>query len=163
MTVAALPPIRRLATVEGAGGGEIVSDGAVGGGRVVCDGVLSTHVWATGAAPAYDADSDGAALLAGAPPPPGGTRTGFLDLEPGAVAGGLHRTDTIDYAVCIHGVVELDLGTERRLLQPGDIVVQCGATHTWRNPGMAAARLLFVMIDAAEKRPGSLARSQPVA
>jgi mannose-6-phosphate isomerase-like protein (cupin superfamily) len=125
-------------------------------GREVAAGVGFTHLWATGALPAsLDERGDGLSLLSGSSPPSSGTRVGILDLEPGAVAGPPHRTDTIDYAACLIGELALDLGGREVRLRPGEVVVQCGATHTWSNPGAVPARLLFVMVDAAPKRAGS--------
>ena len=42
---------------------------------------------------------------------------------------------------------ELDDGRTSRLRQ-GDIVVQTGTRHAWRNPGNTSARLLFVLVGA---------------
>ncbi|MCC7366136.1 MAG: cupin domain-containing protein [Dehalococcoidia bacterium] len=47
---------------------------------------------------------------------------------------GMHTTDTVDYDIIISGelVLELDDG-ERRHLKAGDIVIQNGTRHAWRN------------------------------
>ncbi|MGY1917504.1 cupin domain-containing protein [Pseudomonas tolaasii] len=62
---------------------------------------------------------------------------------------GFHRTDSIDYGVVLEGEITLELDEGRSsLLRPGDIVVQTGTRHAWRNPSNQPARLLFVMVGA---------------
>jgi len=61
----------------------------------------------------------------------------------------MHATPTLDFVVLITGELELILETERRLLAPGDVVVQRGTAHGWRNPGTTACTLVVVMVDAA--------------
>jgi mannose-6-phosphate isomerase-like protein (cupin superfamily) len=62
---------------------------------------------------------------------------------------GMHTTDTVDYGVLLRGeiVLELDAG-HQVALAPGDIVVQNGTRHAWRNPGSEPAHMLFVIIGA---------------
>ena len=62
---------------------------------------------------------------------------------------GFHRTDSIDYGVVLEGelLLELDEGRSTHLRQ-GDVVVQSGTRHAWRNTGNTAARMLFVMVGA---------------
>jgi len=62
---------------------------------------------------------------------------------------GFHCTDTIDYGVVLEGEVDLELdGGRTQRLRQGDIVVQMGTRHAWRNPGNTPARLLFVLVGA---------------
>lgn len=62
---------------------------------------------------------------------------------------GFHRTDTLDYGVLLSGelCLELDEGRSTQL-EPGDVVVQVGTRHAWRNTGNTPARMLFVMVGA---------------
>jgi mannose-6-phosphate isomerase-like protein (cupin superfamily) len=62
---------------------------------------------------------------------------------------GMHTTDSVDYGVLLDGeiVLELDAGREVTLA-PGDVVVQNGTRHAWRNRGDAPAHMLFVLIGA---------------
>lgn len=62
---------------------------------------------------------------------------------------GFHRTDTIDYGVLIEGelTLHLDVG-ETTVLKAGDVVVQMGTRHAWRNSGNTPARVMFVMVGA---------------
>jgi len=73
---------------------------------------------------------------------------GLIDaFEPDAP--GMHRTRTVDYDIVLDGEIwlELDDGAET-LLRPGDIVVQCGTRHAWRNRSDRNATLCFVLIGA---------------
>jgi mannose-6-phosphate isomerase-like protein (cupin superfamily) len=49
---------------------------------------------------------------------------------------GMHTTDTVDYDIIMSGALwlELDDGAEVQL-KPGDVVVQNGTRHAWRNKG----------------------------
>ncbi|KAI4594350.1 hypothetical protein KJ359_008374 [Pestalotiopsis sp. 9143b] len=70
----------------------------------------------------------------------------LVDFPPGQTTF-LHRTVTIDYGVHIAGDLELVLDSgETRRLMPGDVVVQRGTNHAWRNPHPTEpARAFFVM------------------
>ena len=59
----------------------------------------------------------------------------------------MHRTQTIDYAIVVKGTVVLVLDDgERRVLNEGDVVVQRGTSHSWRNESKDWARTYFVVI-----------------
>ena len=65
---------------------------------------------------------------------------------------GTHRTDTVDYAFVLEGEIwlEVDEG-DAVCLRPGDIVVQTGTRHAWRNKTDRTAKVAFVMIGADVK------------
>jgi mannose-6-phosphate isomerase-like protein (cupin superfamily) len=64
---------------------------------------------------------------------------------------GMHTTPTVDYAVVLEGEIVLDLDTgETARLRPGDVVVQNGTRHAWRNPGASPATLFVVLVGAGE-------------
>jgi hypothetical protein len=62
---------------------------------------------------------------------------------------GMHRTDTIDYDIVLDGEIwlELDDGAQT-LLKQGDVVIQGGARHAWRNKSDRDATMLFVLVGA---------------
>ncbi|MNC10100.1 hypothetical protein D3C75_577370 [compost metagenome] len=66
---------------------------------------------------------------------------------------GMHATPTVDYGVVVKGplILELDDGQIRELVC-GDIVVQQGNIHAWRNPGTEPALVTFVLIGAHTNR-----------
>jgi mannose-6-phosphate isomerase-like protein (cupin superfamily) len=62
---------------------------------------------------------------------------------------GMHTTPTTDYAIVLSGSLVLELGSgERTRLEHGDVVVQQGVRHAWRNPGDAPVEVLFVLVGA---------------
>jgi mannose-6-phosphate isomerase-like protein (cupin superfamily) len=69
-----------------------------------------------------------------------------------ADAPGFHRTDTIDYGVLLEGELTLVLDEgENTRLKAGDVVVQMGTRHAWRNTGNSPARVMFVMVGATRR------------
>lgn len=77
--------------------------------------------------------------LAGQSKPPspwptnGGNTLIFVDTPPGA-SSEMHRTQSLDYTIQILGEVELSLSNgDMKVIRPGDVVVQRGTLHKWRN------------------------------
>jgi hypothetical protein len=66
-----------------------------------------------------------------------------------AEAPGMHTTDTVDYDIVLDGEIwlELDDGATAHLRQ-GDVAIQCGTRHAWRNKGDRPATMCFVLIGA---------------
>lgn len=109
-------------------------------------------VWSTESTPAdvprgREVADPGARFL-GTQPPANGSRVSVLDLPPGS-RGGLHRTESLDYAFVLAGDVDMEIDDgERVSLNAGDIVVQRGTNHSWINRGTTWARIAVVLIDA---------------
>ncbi|WP_416980011.1 cupin domain-containing protein [Streptomyces sp. T028] len=62
---------------------------------------------------------------------------------------GMHTIPTVDYGVVLSGEVVLDFdGGETAVLRPGDLVVQNGTRHAWRNTTAEPATVFFVLIGA---------------
>ncbi|MDP9083690.1 MAG: cupin domain-containing protein [Pseudomonadota bacterium] len=60
---------------------------------------------------------------------------------------GMHRTDSVDYGVVLSGEIWLDLDQGRvEHLKFGDVVVQNGTRHAWRNRSDRPATMVFVML-----------------
>ncbi|KAF2500885.1 hypothetical protein BU16DRAFT_535418 [Lophium mytilinum] len=80
---------------------------------------------------------------------PGGTVIRVVDMNPGSLSP-MHRTISLDYGVVLEGEVELVLDSgETRLLKRGDISIQRGTNHAWRNPSSTTwARMLYVLQEA---------------
>lgn len=59
----------------------------------------------------------------------------------------MHRTVSLDYGIVIEGEIELILDSgETRLMRPGDIAIQRGTMHAWRNTSDTKwARMLYVL------------------
>lgn len=62
---------------------------------------------------------------------------------------GMHRTDSLDYDIVLDGEIwlELDDGEEKHLNR-GDVVIQGGTRHAWRNKSDSVATMAFVLIGA---------------
>lgn len=60
----------------------------------------------------------------------------------------MHRTVSLDYAVVLIGNVKLTLESgEERVLAPGDVCIQRGTGHAWRNESATEwARMLFCVM-----------------
>jgi mannose-6-phosphate isomerase-like protein (cupin superfamily) len=59
----------------------------------------------------------------------------------------MHRTETVDYAVILEGELTLVLDEEDVELKAGDVVIQRGTSHAWRNKSDKPCRILFVLLD----------------
>ncbi|HEU0043512.1 cupin domain-containing protein [Sphingomonas sp.] len=106
-------------------------------------------VWTTGTVPAdLNNGSDGPTAAGGLIK--GGSVIRVVDMVPGKPSP-MHRTFSIDYGVVIAGRLELTLdGGETVELAAGDIVVQRGTNHLWRNPSETEiTRVAFILIEAA--------------
>lgn len=61
----------------------------------------------------------------------------------------MHATNTLDYALILDGDVWMEMDdAEVVKLSKGDIVVQQGTRHGWRNKGGRPATIAFVMLGA---------------
>jgi mannose-6-phosphate isomerase-like protein (cupin superfamily) len=63
----------------------------------------------------------------------------------------MHKTNTVDYAVVFAGEIWLELDDAKTIhLKRGDVVVQNGTRHAWRNKGTAPVTMLFFLNGAKE-------------
>ncbi len=79
----------------------------------------------------------------------GGSVIRVADMLPGGQSP-MHRTNSLDYGIVISGQLELELDDGvKTLLGPGDIVIQRGTMHLWRNPSdTETCRIIFVLTEA---------------
>lgn len=78
---------------------------------------------------------------------PGGTVLRIVDIGPGLTSP-MHRTVSLDYGVVLEGEVELILDSgEKRLMKKGDVSIQRGTNHAWKNvaPDGQWSRMLYVL------------------
>jgi mannose-6-phosphate isomerase-like protein (cupin superfamily) len=108
-------------------------------------------------------------------PGPGGTSLHFVTFPPGSVFAdpsfdgeaardealirlrgladhfekedpGMHKTNTVDYAIVYEGEIWLELDDAKTIhLKRGDVVVQNGTRHAWRNRGTTRVTMLFFL------------------
>jgi quercetin dioxygenase-like cupin family protein len=154
-----LPKFRRIVTKHGADGKPAIwLDGDATNHKFPDDKISSTLMWSTTSSPTqiFGDDDEGARIL-GSAPPSGGSRFTMMEFQPGNTRHGLHRTDTVDYVICISGRIDMFLDdTEFVTVRAGDVVIQRGTDHAWVNRSSAPCRLAVVLLDALPKREGSL-------
>ena len=63
---------------------------------------------------------------------------------------GMHRTETVDYAIVLDGEIVAMLDDSETVLRAGDILIQRGTNHTWANRSGKPARICFVLIDGVQ-------------
>lgn len=144
--------IRRIVTGhDDSGKAVIISDGEATNYRQL-GARRSTLLWATKETPAdfLDAEDAGQWRL-GTSPPPGGTRFCIIESAPGATYPALHRTDSIDYVICLKGEIVMDLDDSTVVMKAGDVLIQLGTNHGWRNATNEPASVAFVLIDGKPK------------
>jgi hypothetical protein len=168
--------VKRVVTGHDAGGRSRVSieDEPQGVLLDKAGGLILSEVWATSEAPARLAgEEDRARRARRIEPdamgsvfrvieyPPDAVRLKRLDPEAhfAAMGGqaadretrrhpGMHRTNTLDYAVVLCGEIWAVLDEGEVLLKAGDVLVQRGTSHAWSNRTDRPARVAFVLIDA---------------
>ena len=57
-----------------------------------------------------------------------------------------HKTDSVDYAICRSGEMVMELEDGEVLLKPGDVVIQRGTLHNWKNRGPEPCIMAFILI-----------------
>lgn len=119
---------------------------AEGRSSIVIDGPAQPVIWSTADVPA---DNSGNADAGGAwqGMPERGTCFLYSDLPPGGDPF-VHATNTIDYIVVLSGEVTIVTDTGETLLRTGDVLVDRGVSHAWRNDGAAPCRILSVLCAA---------------
>ena len=68
------------------------------------------------------------------------------DKRPG-VHPGMHRTETVDYAIVLEGEIYAVMDEGETLMRAGDVLIQRGTNHAWANRSDRTARIAFVLID----------------
>jgi mannose-6-phosphate isomerase-like protein (cupin superfamily) len=64
---------------------------------------------------------------------------------------GMHKTNTVDYAIVFDGEMWLELDDAKTIhLKKGDVVVQNGTRHAWRNKSNEPVTMLFFLNGAKE-------------
>jgi hypothetical protein len=145
-------------------------------------GYEHTLIWVNSATPdlseeqRFDSDPDSVV------PGPGGTSLHLVTFPPGSVFAdpsfdgeaaqkealvrlpgladhfekedpGMHKTNTVDYSVVYDGEIWLELDDAETLhLKRGDVVVQNGTRHAWRNKGNKPVTMLFFLNGARERQ-----------
>lgn len=77
----------------------------------------------------------------------------------------MHRTKSLDYGVVLEGELEMILDSgEVRAMKRGDIAIQRGTMHAWKNPSKTQwARMMFVLLDCQPIETGGTALKEALA
>jgi len=154
------PKFRRIVTGHDSKGDPIVLIDADATNHKFPDiKVSSTLMWSTDGSPtSIEGDEDEGNRILGTVPPPSGSRFTMMEFQPGNDVHGLHRTDTVDYAICISGKIDMFLDdTNFVTMNQGDVLIQRGTWHAWANRYQEPCKLAVVLLDAEPKREGSIA------
>jgi len=134
-----------------------------------------TNLWVTNGAPASNAgNADAAARPVVLEPPKNGAIFRVVEFPPDQAPGGfdrkaafaamgahhamdpdasrhpgMHKTDTVDFALVLSGEIWALMDEGEVLLRPGDCLIQRGTNHAWSNRTDEPAYVAFVLIDAA--------------
>jgi quercetin dioxygenase-like cupin family protein len=145
-----IPPVRRVVTGHENGKAVFRSIDDLDPVVVPSGDAAMALIWTTASIPAdNDDETDGRERDAGLTISDQGSVIRTVDMLPGE-ASPMHRTNSVDYGIVLSGhiILELDDGVEQEC-GPGDIIVQRGTMHRWRNDSPhEPCRIVFVLIDA---------------
>ena len=173
-----IKPIRRVVTGHDARGRSIfVSDGPSPHVLTIpgrSDFAL-TNLWVTDRAPASNAgNGDAAARPVVLEPPRNGAIFRVVEFPPDQAPGGfdrkaafgamgarhamdpdasrhpgMHKTDTVDFALVLSGEIWALMDEGETLLRAGDTLVQRGTNHAWSNRGTEPCLVAFILVSAS--------------
>lgn len=142
-------------------------------------GFVLRNLWRTDQAPAPVNAPDSIAEQQGLLPPTGGTVLRVIDFPPDPTDPevhrqqlektfratypdadhtgsdrdqphpGMHKTETVDYAIVLYGSMIAILDDCETEMQAGDILIQRGTNHAWSNRSGSPARIAFVLVDGS--------------
>jgi len=169
--------IRRVVTGHDARGRSVVLYDDGGSPTRVLEkagGLRLTELWETHGAPADNSGSaDQARTVARIEPDPGGSVFRIIEYPPDSIRlarldprahfssmgaevldgparrhPGMHRTQTVDYAIVLKGEIYAVMDEGEVLLREGDCLIQRGTHHAWRNASDAPCLIAFVLLSA---------------
>ena len=171
------PVRRIVTGIDGAGRSCIVEDGASPATMTMPlrAGYRNTNIWRTVGSPAPVNAADSVLEHRGVLPPKGGTVIRVIDIPPedqdpevrrrhteavfaamfadakhnpaDAKHPGMHITDTVDYAIVLHGELVAIMDEGETVMRAGDILIQRGTRHAWANRSSSIARIAFILVD----------------
>ena len=172
-----IKPIRRIVTGHNARGRSMIASDGPSPHVLTLPGRADfalTDLWVTAAAPATNAGSADAAKRRMTLEPPGsGTIFRIVEFPPDAAAGGfdreaaframgaghamdpdtsrhpgMHKTETVDYAVVLSGEIWALMDEGETLMRAGDTLVQRGTNHAWSNRSDQPCLVAFILVNA---------------
>lgn len=153
MSAPVSPPVRRIVTGHDAAGRAVFrSDDLLPVDPIPSGDAAFSLVWTTATVPADNNDETDGRLRDAGLTLHQGSVIRIVDMLPGGQSP-MHRSSSIDYGIVLSGEVELELDEmATTIARAGDIIVQRGTIHLWRNPSATEiCRIVFVLIEAAPK------------
>ena len=171
-------PMRRVITGHDAQGRSVIVSDAPSPHVLELDGMPGLaliNLWVTDRSPASNAGpADAADRPVVLEPPARGTIFRVVDFPPDtAMAGqvdrqkafaamgaghamdqsaarhpGMHKTNTVDYALVLDGEIWAVMDEGETLLKAGDCLVQRGTNHAWSNRTDTPCRVVFILVNA---------------
>jgi len=143
------PPNRIVTGHDREGKAVVIINGPVDRGITKFNGLRATLLWGSEAMPVCNAGIEDMGLREDdISPPKNGSWFRIVDYPPG-FPGRRHKTDTLDYAICMFGEIEMELDDEVKVkLKAGDVLIQRGTIHSWINKSDKTCRMAFVLVDA---------------
>jgi uncharacterized cupin superfamily protein len=162
---------------DASGRSSIIEDAPASAIRTVAErpGYRSVNVWRTAEVPVKIDAADAVAGHQGILPPKNGSILRIIDFPPEPAdpaerqrrihatfggmfkdathdkrAGahpGMHRTETVDYAIILEGEIWAVMDEGETLMRAGDVLIQRGTNHAWANRSRKTARIAFVLMD----------------
>lgn len=172
-----IKPIRRIVTGHNARGRSMIASDGPSPHVLTLPGrpdFALTDLWVSGGAPASNAGSaDAAKRRITLEPPTNGTIFRVVEFPSDAAAGafdrqaaframgaghamdpdasrhpGMHKTDTVDYAIVLSGEIWALMDEGETLMRAGDTLVQRGTNHAWSNRSDQPCLVAFILVSA---------------
>jgi quercetin dioxygenase-like cupin family protein len=141
---AALPSPRRIVTgLDAQGRSCILIDGPV-----PKHSISSDLIWRSSTVPADNSGSQDMAVPFVMDHLHDGGSNFILVTFPPHMGPSMHATDTLDYLVVLSGQIVMQLEAEEVVLHPGDLIVDRGVIHAWRNDTDQPATMVSVTLPA---------------
>lgn len=157
--MSAPPPVRRIVTGHDPKGRAVIrSDDLLPVEPIPSGDAAFSLVWTTASVPADNNDETDGRLRDAGLTLHRGSVIRIVDMVPGGQSP-FHRSSSIDYGIVLSGAVELELDDGAiTTARAGDIIIQRGTVHLWRNPSPSeVCRIAFVLIEAAPAMIGGAA------
>lgn len=62
-----------------------------------------------------------------------------------------HKTESLDYAICLEGEIYAMLDEEETLMKAGDVLIQRATNHSWSNRTDQPCRMAFILLSLPEE------------
>jgi len=140
--------VRRVVTGHDHDGNAVIREDKTMETKVLGTEAEMVLAWTTAEFPSDNNDDVDGALREVRRVSPGGSVLQFVTMHP-HTASRHHRTHSLDYGIVLEGEITLELDNgEETVLRRGDVVIQRGTIHTWRNDTEAPTKVVFVLLDA---------------